>query len=378
MADLGIKRMEGIVFDVNNLLRSEGFYSEAFDFALVARSTPALERANGERSEVYEAGGIRVIVTQPMRPRSRSGRYLKRHPDGISSLIFEVEDLEVAAALLTERNATFVDNPRWVSNASGGRYGYFDITTPFGEALFRFCQRDGFEDPLPGIERLSTPSGGKNSMRFEAFDHVTSNFLTLEPMVLWCKTVLGFEQYWDIAFHTDDVAPSEDHGSGLKSVVLWDPRSGAKFANNEPMRPHFEDSQIYTFVMDNYGPGIQHVAFAVADIISTVRALRERGVVFMPTPPSYYEMLPARLEMLSVQLEEDIAELQALEILVDGKPGGSYLLQIFLKEAAGLYEDEEAGPFFFEIIQRKGDRGFGEGNFRALFESIEREQVKKR
>jgi 4-hydroxyphenylpyruvate dioxygenase len=378
MADLGIKRMEGIVFDVHNLLRSESFYSEAFDFALVARSTPALERANGERSEVYEAGGIRVIVTQPMRPRSRSGRYLKRHPDGISSLIFEVEDLEATAALLAERNATFVDAPRWVSNPSGGRYGYLDITTPFGEALFRFCQRDGFDDPLPGVERLASASGGGNRMGFDAFDHVTSNFLTLEPMVLWCKNVLGFEQYWDIAFHTDDVAPEQAHGSGLKSVVLWDPRSGAKFANNEPMRPHFEDSQIYTFVMDNYGPGIQHVAFTVADIISTVRTLRERGVVFMPTPATYYEMLPARLSAMGITIEEDLAELQELEILVDGKPGGSYLLQIFLKEASGLYDDEEAGPFFFEIIQRKGDRGFGEGNFRALFESIEREQVRKR
>ncbi|MCB9728645.1 MAG: VOC family protein [Deltaproteobacteria bacterium] len=370
--------MEGIVFDVHNLLRSEGFYAESFDFALIARSTAALERTAGERTEVYEAGDIRVIVTSPMRPRSRSGRYLKRHPDGISSLIFEVEDLETTAALLAERNATFVDAPRWIDGPQGGRYGWFDITTPFGEALFRFCQRDGFEDPLPGVPRLESPGGGQNRMGFESFDHVTSNFLTLEPMVLWCKTVLGFEQYWDIAFHTDDVAPSHDHGSGLKSIVLWDPKSGAKFANNEPMRPHFEDSQIYTFVMDNHGPGIQHVAFTVADIIGTVRTLRDRGVVFMPTPPSYYQMLPSRLEAMGVVLEEDIEELRELEILVDGKPGGSYLLQIFLKEASGLYEDEEAGPFFFELIQRKGDRGFGEGNFRALFESIEREQVKRR
>ncbi|MGM0574664.1 MAG: 4-hydroxyphenylpyruvate dioxygenase family protein [Myxococcota bacterium] len=372
---LGIKRLEGVVFDVHNLLRSHTFYTECFDFALTARSTPEHERVSGERSHVYEAGDIRVIVTQPMRPTSLSGRYLKRHPDGISTLIFEVEDVEETFSVLDERGATVVDDIRWHDDGAGHRYGFFEITTPFGEAAFRFVQRDeGYTAPLPGVEHLDTPEGGSNRMGFEHFDHVTSNFLTLKPMVLWCQEVLGLERYWNVAFHTDDVAPEEDHGSGLRSIVLWDPHSGVKFANNEPLRPFFEDSQIYTFVMDNHGEGIQHVAITTPDIISTVKGLRGRGVEFMPTPASYYEMLPARLEANDITLEEDIGVLREQEILVDGKPKGQYLLQIFLKEGAGLYGDREAGPFFFEIIQRKGDQGFGEGNFRALFESIEREQ----
>jgi 4-hydroxyphenylpyruvate dioxygenase len=190
--------------------------------------------------------------------------------------------------------------------------------------------------------------------------------------------VLGLEEYWDIEFHTDDKAGANDHGSGLKSIVLWDPHSGVKFANNEPKRPHFESSQIYGFVVDNLGEGFQHAAITTADIIGTVRGLRERAVTFMPTPGSYYDLLPQRMLNLGVGvIDEDVEVLRGLEILVDGKGPGSYLLQIFLKEAAGLYGDEKAGPFFFEIIQRKGDRGFGGGNFRALFESIEYEQKQR-
>ena len=111
------------------------------------------------------------------------------------------------------------------------------------------------------------------------------------------------------------------------------------------------------------------------DIVSAVRGMRERGVEFMPTPGSYYDMLPERLTRIGVgRIEEDVATLRDLQILVDGAAAGSYLLQIFLEDSAGLYRDPSAGPFFYEIIQRKGDLGFGAGNFRALFESIEREQ----
>src|SRR5262249_9216586 len=160
----------------------------------------------------------------------------------------------------------------------------------------------------------------------------------------------------------------------LRSKVMWDPKTAIKFANNEPYRPAFKQSQINVFHNDNRGDGIQHAALGSKDILSTIRALRARGVRFMPTPDAYYEALPARLQALGIErLDEDIAELKALQILVDGSGPNAYLLQIFLADSAGLYGSPEAGPFFFEIIQRKGDRGFGEGNFRALFESIERD-----
>ena len=120
---------------------------------------------------------------------------------------------------------------------------------------------------------------------------------------------------------------------------------------------------------------MQHLAIAVKDIVPAVRGLRARGLLFMPTPGAYYDMLPERLKQMGVgAIDEDLKTLRELEILVDGDREHAYLLQIFLKEAAGLYNEAAAGPFFFEIIERKGDQGFGAGNFRALFESIERQQ----
>jgi len=196
------------------------------------------------------------------------------------------------------------------------------------------------------------------------------------PALLWLEYVLGFQRLWDVQFHTRDVARFElRDGSGLRSVVMWDPRSGVKFANNEPYRPNFKASQINAFHEEHGGDGIQHLALEVTDILASVRQLRARGVEFMRTPGTYYDALPARLEQLGIgAVDEDLKELRDLEILVDGHGRHSYMLQIFLKDSAGLYRDAAAGPFFYELIQRKGDQGFGAGNFRALFESIEREQ----
>ena len=197
----------------------------------------------------------------------------------------------------------------------------------------------------------------------------------MKPMLLWMEHVLGFEQMWEIAFHTSDVHPERKSGSGLKSIVMWDPASQTKFANNEPARPFFKSSQINIFNEELRGDGVQHVAITAADILSTVRGLRASGVSFMPTPGSYYDMLPERIAKSGIdKIDEDIQTLRDLQVLIDGDHHHAYMLQIFLKESAGLYGDPSAGPFFYEIIQRKGDRGFGAGNFRALFESIERQQ----
>lgn len=378
-AALGIKRLENIDFYVNDMARSHAFYTECVDFRWVAESTQESMEALGQVTRVYEAEAVRMTVSAPDKSHPAGDgpvrRYLKRHPDGIARLTFEVEDVAKTFAVLDERGATIVADIEWMTNATGGRYGHFEITTAFGEATFRFVQRDDFADPRPDLTRFPEPRGGDNTFGFVGYDHVTSNFLSLGPMVLWCKEVLGLEEYWGINFHTDDVAPDNDHGSGLKSVVLWDPYSGVKFANNEPLRPYFTSSQIYIFVMENHGEGIQHAALTTGDILSTVKGLNSRGVRFMPTPGTYYDALPERLKTSGIiEIEEDIDELRELGVLIDGDAHQSYLLQIFLKEAAGLYEDERAGPFFFEVIQRKGDNGFGGGNFRALFESIEREQ----
>jgi 4-hydroxyphenylpyruvate dioxygenase len=231
----------------------------------------------------------------------------------------------------------------------------------------------------PGFVRHEAPRGGHNRFGLAAFDHVTTNFETMAPAVLWLEHVVGFERFWDVQFHTDDVARRlDEHGSGLRSIVMWDRESGVKFANNEPYRPNFKASQINVFHEEHRGDGVQHVALAVPNLIETVRGLRARGVEFMPTPAAYYEALPRRLAERNVgELAEPIKELAELGILVDGEGPGRYLLQVFLKDSAGTHASPEAGPFFYELIQRRGDDGFGAGNFRALFESIEREQTKE-
>jgi len=380
---IGIRRLEALHYYVHDLERSRRFYAARLDFAETAVSGPELERDGRQRSALFEAGQARILCSAPLGEGGRAWRWLRKHPDGVGTLVFEVEDAERAFRLLEERGGTPVtDLLTW--RDEGGTLRTFNVTTPFGDTTFRFVERRGFLAPYPGMAAHPAPRGGGNAFGFGAIDHVTSNFRTMKPALLWMEHVLGFEEFWEVAFHTAEVKQEREarmraRGSGLRSVVMRDPLSGVKFANNEPWRPDFRRSQVNLFAEDLRGDGVQHAALAVRDILGAVRGLRERGVEFMPTPAAYYRMLPERLSRTGVgRIDEDLAALQELQILVDGEAPGRYLLQIFLKDSAGLYREPEAGPFFFEIIQRKGDEGFGAGNFRALFESIEREQQEGR
>ncbi|HTV22365.1 MAG TPA: VOC family protein [Polyangiaceae bacterium] len=377
--ELGLTRLLGIHYYVRDLERSRRFYTQCLDFAETGQSGERLTREGRQRSLVFEAADCRVVCSEPVGDGGRAARYLSRHPDGVGTLAFEVQDIEATFRTLDEGGGNPISEIVTVREGSGW-YKSFSITTPFGDTTFRFVQREAFPALFPGLERYDVPRGGKNRFGFVGFDHVTSNFQTMSPALLWLEHVMGLQHFWDVQFHTRDVSQRQparkEHGSGLRSAVMVDPTTGIKFANNEPYRPAFKNSQINIFHEDNRGDGVQHVAIATGDILAAVRGLRERGVEFMPTPSTYYELLPERLEREGVQrIDEDIRELQELGILVDGQARGAYLLQIFLKDSAGLYRNAEAGPFFFEIIQRKGDQGFGAGNFRALFESIEREQI---
>ena len=374
LAPLGIVRLEGLHYYVRDLERSRAFYTRMLDFAETWRSSEALAAQGGQRSACFAAGAIQVVCSSPLpgNAASRAARFLSKHPDGVGTLVFEVEDAARAFALIEERGGTPIDDVTTYQD-DGGTLRQFSITTPFGDCTFRFRERRGYRGLYPGAEPYQ--GGGANRFGFEHIDHVTSNFQTMKPMLLWLEHVLGFQQMWEVSFHTSDVDPARKTGSGLKSIVMWDPGSGTKFANNEPARPFFKSSQINIFNEELRGDGVQHAAFTVADIVGAVRGLRAAGVSFMPTPASYYELLPERITRSGIgQVDEDLAILRELQILVDGDHHHAYMLQIFLKESAGLYGDASAGPFFYEIIQRKGDRGFGAGNFRALFESIEREQ----
>jgi len=357
---LGIVRVEALHYYVHDLDRSRRFYLDRMDFAELAASSPELERDGRQRSAVFQAADVRVLCSQPVGEGGRAWRYLRKHPDGIGAVVFEVEDAGRCFRLLDERGGTpITDVQEWRDD--GGALRTFSITTPLGDTTFRFVERRGYGGLYPGMTTHAAPRGGTNAFGFGAVDHLTSNFQTMKPALLWMEHVLGLEEFWEVQFHTKDAAEARraalqaKAGSGLRSVVMRDPRSGVKFANNEPWRP-----------------------LTVKDILPAVRGLRARGVEFMPTPAAYYDALPERIRTSGIgRIDEDVATLRELEILVDGAGPGSYLLQIFLREAAGLYHEPAAGPFFFEIIQRKGDQGFGAGNFRALFESIEREQQRE-
>jgi 4-hydroxyphenylpyruvate dioxygenase len=372
---LGIKRLESVHYYVHDLERSRRFYTEVMDFAEIGGSSEELSNAGRQKSLAFMAGNAVVVCVAPQGEGGRASRWLRKHPDGVGTLNFEVEDVERAFRLLEARGGTPTDDIRRVEDKSGNAIAFFSTTTPFGDTTFRFIERRGYRPLFPGFEAHAAPKGGQNRPGFTGFDHVTSNFRTLAPALLWLEHVMGFERFWEVQFHTADVAPDRSSGSGLRSVVMWDPHSGVKFANNEPWRPFFRSSQISVFCEELRGPGVQHLALGVKDILACVRWLRGRGLEFMPTPGTYYDALPDRLKRMGVgSIEEEVGLLRDLEILVDGDGPGRYLLQIFLKESSGLYHDAEAGPFFYEIIQRKGDQGFGAGNFRALFESIERAQ----
>ena len=371
---LGIKKLEAIHYYVHDLERSRRFYTEKLDFAEVGGSSPELESAAHQRSAIFQAGECVVVCSAPSGEGGRASRFLRKHPDGVGALVFEVEDIERTFKLLESRGGTPIDEIQRATDA-GGEFASFSITTPFGDTTFRFVERKGYQALFPGSIHFTAPRGGKNALALERFDHVTSNFQTMAPALLWMEHVCGFERFWSIEFHTSDVDEHATHGSGLKSAVMWDRQSGVKFANNEPYRPFFKASQINIFNEEHRGDGIQHAAMTTKDILACVREMRARWVSFMPTPQAYYDMLPERIQRLGIkEIDEDIAVLRELEILVDGDRDRSYMLQIFLKESAGTHADREAGPFFYEIIQRKGDQGFGGGNFRALFESIERTQ----
>jgi 4-hydroxyphenylpyruvate dioxygenase len=372
---LGLTGVEGIHYYVRDLERMRRFLVNQLDFTETGGSSSQTTENGGQTTAVFQAGGVRFVVSQPLREGSRAWRWLKRHPEGVGTIVFSVADADHTFKLLDQRGGTFINAVERWDTPDGGALRTFNITTPFGDTTFRFIERRDTAWMYPGFQPHEAPRGGSNRFGFTHIDHITSNFQTMEPMLLWLEHVMGFQRFWDVEFHTTDLAKDADHGSGLKSVVMYEPQSGAKFANNEPARPFFTKSQINLFGNDHRGDGVQHTALALPDIISGVRDLRTRGVEFMPTPGTYYDMLPERLVRLGVNaIDEDHDILRELQILVDGDRNRSYLLQIFLKEQAGLFKDTDAGPFFIELIQRKGDQGFGAGNFRALFESIERAQ----
>ena len=369
--NLGIKRIESVDFVVHDLERSRAFYQDKMDMRLTAQGNEGHEAETGERTLVFDAARARIQVTAPVDGHdSHAKRFLRNHPDGVRTVNFLVEDVEAAFKTLDGRDANIIDHIEGDDTRRG-----FRIASPLGDVEYAFIEKAHDEAIDSRLTVLAQDTDlPVNHHGFTHMDHITSNTRDMHSLTNWYRDVLGFEHFWDIRFHTQDSDP-DAVGSGLNSIVMRDPKSNVKFATNEPLSPNFHNSQIQKYVDDNGGPGVQHIALSTGKIMDVIPDMRERGLTFLDTPDAYYEMLPERMAERAVDnLKETIEELQKRRLLVDGRDN-RYLLQIFMQEAALMYDEAAAGPFFYEVIQRHGEQGFGEGNFRALFESIERQQT---
>ncbi len=361
---------------VTNLERTEAFYAKSFGFKRIGRSKPEAEKREGMRRIVMAGGrNIHIIVSQPIEPWSVAAGYLKLHPEGIGFLNFRVSNLDKAIQYLKPRRANFLYEPQ-IARDDKGVMAQVAIATALDDVGYRFIDDSEYKGFGPSFD-MDQPAGSYESpYGLRDIDHVTSNVRALQPLAAFYMQVLGFEKFWEVEFHTNDVNPNLPVGSGLYSEVHWHPGSGIKFANNEPIAPFFRNSQIDIYCRDNRGSGVQHVAFGVSDILTTMGSLHQNGVQFLNAPSSYYDKVAGRLEKVGFKgkIKEDMQAIQKNHILIDGSEKG-YLLQIFAHEQARLFKDPSAGPLFYEVIQRAGDEGFGGGNFRALFETIEIDQI---
>ena len=384
--NMGLQGYHSVQFFVKDLERAVNWHTEKFDFKPVARSTPESEARHGMRSVVLRgAGDIGWIFTQPIERASSAGKYLAIHPEGLAYLNFKVQDMDQAATFLADRKAPFLyeiqehKSTNTSPSASGGSSGFYRetaIATSIGEVGFRFVETKDYNLFAPGFEWTADwNTVGGNKHGFTEIDHVTINSRAMHEITEYCKYMLGFENYWGIDFHTSRHGLKGGTGSGLESIVVWDPVSGIKFATNQPLAPYYNNSQIEIYVEDNSGSGIQHLALSTKQIIPAVAALREKGCSFLDAPGKYYEQLPTRMVENKIgAVVEPMDDIRKMGILVDGRDN-KYLLQLFMKEQCLQLADKQAGPFFYEIIQRAGDKGFGDGNFKALFDSIEQDQV---
>jgi len=344
---------------VGNARAFSAFMASGFGFDIVAHAGP--ETGVPDRlSYVLEQGDIRFVVTSALDPASEVAAHVRAHGDGVRDIAFTVADAVAAYDTALQRGGIGLRPPR-VGEDEGGTLLRATIAA-YGDTQHTFVERTGYGGVFaPGFEPagLTRPSGP--AVGLDRVDHVVANVElgALDRWVGFYQRVLGFEQL----VHFDDEAISTEY-SALMSTVVWN-GSRIVLPINEPARGR-KKSQIEEYLDYYRAPGVQHVAMRTDDIVGAVRALRERGVRFLSVPPAYYP--EARARMAGIDLPW--VELAELGILVDRDPEG-HLLQIFTETVSGR------PTVFFEIIQREGARGFGAGNFKALFEAIEREQARR-
>ena len=389
---LGLKKIHHVEFYVGNAKQAEFYYRKAFGFSRAAYS--GLETGNRDTtSYLVRQNRVNFVLTTPLHPEHPAAEHIKQHGDGVRDIAFQVEDADHAFNEAVKRGATPVVEPRDLSDESGkvrhaaiATYGdtvhsFYSYVTPrdlqrggngngsllsetseAGVVLTSANQSDYVYSGvfLPGF--VPQEMAGEE-VGIQLVDHIVGN-VELGKMNYWCdfyRDVLGFFRY--ITFDDKDISTEY---SALMSIVMSDGGHNIKFPINEPAEGKGGKSQIQEYIDFYRSAGAQHIALLCKDIRHTVAKLQANGVEFLRVPDTYYEEIPERVG----KIDEDVADLKRLGILVDRDEEG-YLLQIFTKPV------EDRPTVFYEILQRKGCKGFGKGNFKALFVSIEEEQRRR-
>jgi 4-hydroxyphenylpyruvate dioxygenase len=355
---LQIKSVDHVHFYVGNAKHTMYYWWKGFGFTPVAYS--GLETGNRDfASYVLQSGQIRLVVSAPYGPSSPLAAHHMLHGDGVKHIAIEVDDVEKAWRETTSRGGKSAWEPREQKD-DNGIYRTAAIHT-YGETLHVFVDRSDYKGVFAPTYRPITDKKAE-SLGLAAVDHMVGN-VQLGKMNHWVNfyhQVMGFRQL--LAFDDKDISTEY---SALMSKVMQNGNGRVKFPINEPAEGK-RKSQIEEYLDYYYTPGVQHLALATGDILKTVRQLRANGIEFLRVPEAYYEMLPERVG----NIKESLAEINELGILVDRDDEG-YLLQIFSRPI------QDRPTVFVEIIQRHGARGFGKGNFKALFESLELEQERR-
>jgi 4-hydroxyphenylpyruvate dioxygenase len=354
---LGIDHVE---FYVGNARQAAYYYSKAFGFAVTAYSGPET-KVRDRASWVLEQGDARYVFTGAMGPEGMIAEHANAHGDGVKDVALRVPDATEAWEQATKRGAKSILEPT-VLEDDNGKVIHSAIAA-YGDTVHSFIERENYSGPfLPGYRAEEPMPDEAPPVGIKAVDHVVCN-VELGKMNEWAKyyaEIMGFSQ---LVHFRDDQISSEY--TALMSKVMWDGNGRVKLPINEPA-PGKKKSQIDEYLEFYRGPGVQHIAMATDDIVGAVDSLRRRGVRFIRVPATYYQHIRDKVGTI----EEDWSDIERLNILADRDEEG-YLLQIFTKNV------QDRPTVFFEIIERRGSRGFGLGNFKELFMAIEREQAER-
>ena len=357
---LPIHGTDHVEFYTGNAKQSAYFYRAALGFELVAYRGP--ETGTRESvSYVLEQNKIRLVLTTALQASGEIADHVFRHGDGVRSIALQVDDAKSAWHETMQRGAVSASEPNIVQDSDGE--ACLSAIRLYGDTIHTFVERRNYRGAfLPGYVRVSTPDPIARPVGLLHIDHMVGNvgWGEMNRWVKFYEDVMGFRMFK----HFDDQDISTEY-SALMSKVMTNGNERIRFPINEPAEGR-RKSQIEEYLDFYGGPGVQHIAMATHDIIDTVSRLRDQGIEFLTIPTTYYDELTQRVG----KIDEPLDRLAELGILVDRDDEG-YMLQIFTKPV------EDRPTLFYEIIQRKGSRSFGKGNFKALFEAIEREQARR-